>query len=198
MTESTVIRFERPSGFSPDPLTEVIGVGAGEPSGAAARAGAADFLARHERLVDERGRGRVVRHGSLPEREVMTGFGRVPVEVPRVRGRKAGVAGGDRIGFRPSIVPPCLGKAKSGGDPPPRLHPRGIPPGDFGEAPAALPGPDAEGLSSPTVTGPGPRGGRNAGPGESAACQAGVSSTYWRMASVSRPVRTATAGACPR
>ncbi len=123
MTESTVTRFERPSGFSQDPLAEVIGAGAGELPGAVVRAGAADLPVGHEHLVDERGRGRVVRHGSLPEREVMTGFGRVPVEVPRALDRKAGVAGGDGIGFRSSIVPPCLGKARSGGDPPHRLYP---------------------------------------------------------------------------
>ncbi len=108
MTGSTMTRFERPSEFSPDPLAAVIGAGAGE------LPGAAGLLAGHEHLVDEQGRGRVVRHGTPPEREVMTGTGRVPVEVPRVRGRKAGVADGGGIGFRSSIVPPCTGKGEVG------------------------------------------------------------------------------------
>ncbi len=68
MTGSTVTRFERPSGFSPDPLTEVIGAGAGELPGGAVRAGPADLLAGHEHLVDERGRRRVLRHGTPSER----------------------------------------------------------------------------------------------------------------------------------
>ena len=95
----------------------------------------------------------MVRHGTLPEREVMTGTGRVPVEVPRVRDRKAGVAREDRIRLRSSTVPPYLRKPRPVGDPLPRPYPRGISTGDFGEAPAALPGPDAEGLSPSTVTG---------------------------------------------
>ena len=43
-----------------------------------------------EKLED--GRARLVRHGHLPEREVMTGIGPVPVKVPRVRDRGAGDA----------------------------------------------------------------------------------------------------------
>ena len=35
----------------------------------------------------EDGRARLVRHGHLPEREVMTGIGPVSVTVPRVRDR---------------------------------------------------------------------------------------------------------------
>jgi len=40
-----------------------------------------------------------VRHGHLPEREVMTGIGPVSVKVPRVRDRKPGE---DKITFTPS------------------------------------------------------------------------------------------------
>ena len=58
----------------------------------------------------EDGRARLVRHGHLPEREVMTGIGPVPVTVPRVRDRGAGE---DKITFTPSILPRYLRKAKS-------------------------------------------------------------------------------------
>ncbi len=160
----------------------MIGAGGRELPGAAVRAGVADFLARHGHLVDEQGRRCVVRHGTLPEREVMTGTGRVRVEVPRVRDRKAGVADGDRIGFRSSIMPPYPRKAKSGGDLPHRLHLKGIPPGDFGEAPVALPGTDAEGPFS--STGPGRPGRRNRGPGVRGTPAAGVSCTYGRTGAV--------------
>ena len=50
----------------------------------------ADFLAKHGDLKTEDGRQRVVRHGHLPEREVMTGIGAVAVRQPRVRDREAG------------------------------------------------------------------------------------------------------------
>ncbi len=52
------------------------------------------------RLAD--GRARLVRHGHLPEREVLTGVGPVPVKVPRVRDRRRGE---DKITFTPSILP---------------------------------------------------------------------------------------------
>ncbi len=56
-TESTVIQSGRPSGFSPDPLTEVIRSGARELLASAVQAEVADFLARHEHLADEGGAG---------------------------------------------------------------------------------------------------------------------------------------------
>jgi putative transposase len=47
------------------------------------------------------GHQRVVRHGHLPAREVMTGIGRVAVRQPRVRDREAGAADPGRIRFSP-------------------------------------------------------------------------------------------------
>jgi len=43
------------------------------------------FLVAHADQTDAAGRRRLVRHGHLPEREVQTGIGVVPVKVPRVR-----------------------------------------------------------------------------------------------------------------
>jgi len=119
MSESTVIRSGCPSDFSPDTLTGVIGAGAREPVAPTVRAGVFGFLTRHGRPVDEDGGGRVVRHGTLPEREAMTGIGRTPDGVPRVLDRKAGVAREDGNGFRPSVVPPCLRERRSVRDRPP-------------------------------------------------------------------------------
>ncbi len=87
MTESTLIQFERPSEFSPDPLMEVFRVGARDLLDLAVQAEVAKLPTRHGHLIDEEGRRRAVRHGTLPEREVMTVIGRVPVEVPCVRNR---------------------------------------------------------------------------------------------------------------
>ena len=70
------------------------------------------FIAEHAHLLDEEGRQRLVRHGFLPEREVMTGIGTVPVQVPRVRDRGAN-EDGSKIKFRSALVPPYLRKAKS-------------------------------------------------------------------------------------
>src|SRR5450432_3719866 len=53
----------------------------------AVEAEVADFLGEHADLKTEDGQQRVVRHGHLPEREVMTGFGPVSVRQPRARSR---------------------------------------------------------------------------------------------------------------
>jgi hypothetical protein len=54
---------------------------------------------------------RVVRHGHLPEREIMTGIGAVALRQPRVRDREA--ANGERIWFSPTILPPYARRTRS-------------------------------------------------------------------------------------
>ena len=109
------------------------------------------FIAAHADLADEAGRRRVVRHGYQPEREVQTGIGAVAVRRPRVRDRQPD-AGRGRIRFTSSILPPYLRRAKSVEELLAWLYLKGISTGDFGEALAALLGPDAPGLSATTVT----------------------------------------------
>ena len=151
MAKSTVVPFDFPSEFSPDPLTEVIQVGAKELLRTAVQVEVAGFMSAHAHLLDEEGRQRLVRHGFLPEREVMTGVGTVPVQVPRVRDRGSN-ADGSKIKFRPALVPPDLGKAKSVKELLPWFYLKAISTGDFSEALAALLGPDAAGLSALTIT----------------------------------------------
>ena len=150
MTTSNMVELQQPSDFSPDALTEVIQAGARELLRTAVQAEVSAFISEHGHLVDEKGRQRLVRHGFLHERGVMTGIGKVQVQVPRVRDRGADRDG--RIRFRSSIVPPYLRKAKSVEELLPWLYLKGISTGDFGEALAALLGPDAEGLSASTIT----------------------------------------------
>jgi transposase-like protein len=149
MSETTISTLPDPSGFSPDPLTDLIREGARKLIEQAVEAELATLLAAfaEERLDD--GRARLVRHGHLPEREILTGIGPVAVRVPRVRDRKPGA---ERISFTPSILPRYLRKAKSVEELLPWLYLKGVSTGDFGEALAALLGPDAKGLSAKTVT----------------------------------------------
>ena len=69
------------------------------------------FVGKHADLKTAHGHQRVVRHGHLPEREVMTGIGRIIVRQPRVRDREA--ADRDRIRFSPFIPPPYMRRSKS-------------------------------------------------------------------------------------
>jgi transposase-like protein len=116
---------------------------------AAVEAEVSAFIAEHSDLVDEGGRRRVVRHGYVPEREVQTGIGAVSVRRPRVRDRAPG--GDGHIRFTSTILPPYLRRAKSVEELLPWLYLKGISTGDFGEALAALLGPDAPGLSAATI-----------------------------------------------
>ena len=125
MTENTVINFARPSDFSADPLTDLLRQGAQELLAAAVRAEVSEFIALHADLLDDEGRQRLVRHGFLPEREVLTGIGNVAVQVPRVRDRGAN-ADGSKLRFTSSLVPPYLPKAKSVEELLPWLYLKGI------------------------------------------------------------------------
>jgi len=132
-----------------DLLTEVLRGGARALLTQAVEAEVAEFLAGHAALKTETGQQRVVRHGHLPEREIMTGIGPVAVCQPRVRDREA--ADGDRIRFSPSILPPYARRSKSLEVLIPILYLKGISTGDFEEALAALVGKDAPGLSASTI-----------------------------------------------
>ena len=149
MSETTIATLRDPSGFSPDPLTGVIRDGARRLIEQALEAELAALMAAFAEDKLEDGRARLVRHGHLPEREVLTGVGPVPVKVPRVRDRSTGA---DKITFTPSILPRYLRKAKSVEELLPWLYLKGVSTGDFSEALAALVGPDAKGLSAKTIT----------------------------------------------
>ena len=148
MTETNVFKFAQPGSFA-DPLTEVLRNGARLLLVQAVEAEVAEFLAAHAHLETEDGRRRVVRHGHLPGREIMTGIGPVAVRQPRVRDREP--VGGERLRFAPSILPPYARRTKSPEVLIPILHLKGVSTGDFEEALAALLGKDAPGLSASTI-----------------------------------------------
>ena len=72
MTKDTVVKLVQPGSFS-DPLTEVLRNGARALLAQAVEAEVGEFLGKHRDLKTEDGLQRIVRHGHLPEREVMRG-----------------------------------------------------------------------------------------------------------------------------
>src|SRR5580693_657741 len=115
----------------------------------AVEAEVAALLNRHAEQITSDGQQRLVRHGHLPEREIMTGIGPVGVRAPRVRDRVG--QGEARIRFSSAILPPYARRSKSLEVLIPILYLKGISTGDFEEALAALLGKDAGGLSASTV-----------------------------------------------
>ena len=115
----------------------------------AVEAEVAALLSSHADKLTDDGRQRLVRHGHLPEREIMTGIGPVAVRCPRVRDRVG--EGAERIRFSSAILPPYARRSKSLEVLIPILYLKGISTGDFEEALVALLGKDAGGLSASTI-----------------------------------------------
>ena len=148
MTDTTVIKLAQPGTFT-DSLTEILRNGAHALLAQAVELEVTDFIGRYADLKTAAGRQRLVRHGHLPKREIMTGIGPVAVRQPRVRDREP--SEGERIRFSSSILPPYVRRTKSLEVLIPILYLKGISTGDFEEALGALLGKDAGGLSASTI-----------------------------------------------
>jgi transposase-like protein len=108
------------------------------------------FINQYADLTYEVGRQRIVRNGYLPEREIQSGIGPLPVKAPRARDRHQDPS--SRIYFSSSVLPPYLRKTKSMEALIPWLYLKGVSTGDFSDALAALVGRDAPGLSAATIS----------------------------------------------
>ena len=150
MSNDNVFKLIQPGVFE-DHLTEVLRIGARALLAQAVEIEVSGFIASHAGLKTPDGRQRVVRHGHLPEREIMTGIGPVGVRQPRVRDREAAADDPGRIRFSPTILPAYLRRSKSIEALLPILYLKGVSTGDFSEALAALLGKDAGGLSATTI-----------------------------------------------
>ena len=148
MTETNIFQLSQPGTFA-DPLTEVLRNGARALLTQAVEAEVAAFLSCHADKLTDAGRQRLVRHGHLPEREIVTGIGPVAVRCPRVRDRAGG--GSERIHFSSAILPPYARRSKSLEVLLPILYLKGLSTGEFDEALVALLGKDAGGLSASTI-----------------------------------------------
>src|SRR5215203_5504604 len=148
MIQDSVLKLIQPGEFS-DPLTEVLRNGARARLAQAIDAEVAAFLGSHADKRAEDGRQRLVRHGHLPERDIVTGIGPVAVRAPRVRDRVG--APQERIRFTSAILPPYARRSKSLEVLIPMLYLKDISTGDFDEALQALLGSDAGGLSAATI-----------------------------------------------
>src|SRR3974377_295265 len=135
-----------------DPLTAVVRGGARALLAQAIEAEVATLLSRYADESTDDGRRRLVRHGHLPEREIMTGIGPVAVRCPRVRDRVG--KGFERIRFSSEILPPYVRRSKSLEVLIPILYLKGVSTGDFEQALVALLGKDAGGLSAATIGAP--------------------------------------------
>ena len=104
MPENKVISLEERTKDEQKPfLEQLLREGARKLLQAAIENEVIDYIQLHKDRVDENGQRLVVRNGHLPEREVISGAGTIPVRQPRVRHRHQGAL---PVRFCPSI---CVG-----------------------------------------------------------------------------------------
>ena len=151
MNKDNLINFKKPEAFVDDPLTDILRQGARRLLTAALEAEVQGFLQQYKEITDDNGCQRLVRNGYLPEREIQTGIGQVPVRAPRIRDRQPDLQS-SRIKFTSAILPPYLRRTKSIETLLPWLYLKGISTGDFTESLTALLGKDAPGLSATTIS----------------------------------------------
>ncbi len=144
MANDTVIDLASPEGI--DPLTELLRSGAKKLIAEADQAVLDEVLEQFAEEKTEDGRQRVVRNGYHPEREILTGVGKVDVKVPKIRSRE-----GEPVSFQSSLVPPYIRKATTLEAAIPWLYLKGIAAGQMQAALEAIVGPEAKGLSANVV-----------------------------------------------
>ena len=106
-----------------------------------------ELLAQHGGRRTEIGTAGVVRNGFLLEREWQTGVGPVTVRIPKARAKV-----GEPVTFRSALVPPYVWKTRSLEAALPWLYLKGVSSEEMGETLKVLVGPDAQGLSSNTLS----------------------------------------------
>lgn len=128
-------------------LDELVRRGARQVIQQAIEAELAQLLDRYANVKTLSGKQAVVRNGYLPERDIVTAAGPVPVKVPKVRDRS-----GTGVKFHSSVVPPYVRKSPRVSAALPWLYLKGISTGDMGEALSVLLGEEAKGLSANVVS----------------------------------------------
>ena len=131
------------------PLDELVREGARRMLQTAIDAEVSAFVSAHDDRRDDAGRRLVVRNGSLPAREILTGAGPLTVQQARVRDNSPDP--NERVTFAPSVLPAYLRRTDAIEELIPWLYLKGISTSAFGEALQALVGEQAKGLSANVV-----------------------------------------------
>jgi putative transposase len=132
---------------SRDLLTDMLQTGAQQLIQQAVEAELQEFLALYTQSRTAAGTAGVVRNGYLPERDLQTSLGPVPVKIPKVRSKT-----GEAVTFRSALVPPYIRKTKTLEAALPWLYLKGVSSGEMGSALEVLVGSEAKGLSASTVS----------------------------------------------
>ena len=131
------------------PLDQLVREGARKMLQEAINAEVDGFIQQHRDRCDDQGRRLVVKNGSVPPREILTGAG--PIEVSQGRVRDNSPDPQHRVRFTPSVLPAYLRRTDAIEELIPLLYLKGISTGDFAEALQAMVGERAKGLSANVI-----------------------------------------------
>ena len=140
--DNTVDSWKKVTGQ--DMLSEVLRTGAQRLLASAIESEVKEFLGRPGQETSE-GPRQLVRNGFLPERNVQTGIGPVPVRVPRVRDRTE-----QKRSFHSDLLPPYQRRTLTVQETLPLLYLKGLSTGQFPEALQGLFG-SKQGLSPASI-----------------------------------------------
>ena len=108
-----------------------------------------EFIQKHSNLKGENGKKVVTKNGYMPEREILTGMGPLPIKQPRIDDRNLKGYLVDR--FTSNILPRYLRRIPSIDNLIPVLYLKGISTNDFPSALSAILGEGAAGLSATNI-----------------------------------------------
>ncbi len=146
--DSEVVAFRRQVDER-SPLDELVREGARKMLQEAINAEVDAFIDQHRDRCDNDGRRLVVKNGSLPPREIVTGAGPIEISQGRVRDNSPDPDG--RVQFTPSVLPAYLRRTEAIEELIPWLYLKGISTSDFGEALQSLVGEGVKGLSANVI-----------------------------------------------
>jgi len=108
-----------------------------------------EFILKHSKLKGENGNKVVTKNGHMPEREIVTGLGPLPIKQPRIDDRGLKGYSGER--FTSNILPRYLRRMPSIDNLIPVLYLKGISTNDFPTALSSILGQGASGLSATNI-----------------------------------------------
>lgn len=144
MDKSNVTSIKSPA----DALTSLLRDGARTLIAEAVEAEFESFLSECSELLGN-GKRRVVRNGHLPEREIMTGIGKVKVQVPRARDRSDA---SEKLKFHSSLIPAYMRRTATLDEVLPLLYLKGISERDFTEVLQPIFGKQCDNLSPSVIS----------------------------------------------
>jgi putative transposase len=108
-----------------------------------------EFIAKHSNLTGENGKKVMAKNGHMPQREIVTGMGPLPIKQPRIDDRNLNKYCVER--FTSNILPRYLRRMPSIDNLIPVLYLKGISTNDFPTALSAILGQGAAGLSATNI-----------------------------------------------